>query len=879
MLAESGIMIDGIDEESGDYMTQELVVLIDGSSLVHRAFYALPPLTTKSGLETGAVHGFMNMLLRLLEEQQPNAVAVAFDKSRVTFRNEMYDQYKAQRKPTPPELSGQFPLIMELLTAMGIPALELNGYEADDIIGTLAVRYAAEQKRVLVVTGDRDQLQLIRDGISVLLTKKGISELDLYDEAQFFEHYQLQPLQLIDLKGLMGDASDNIPGVPGVGEKTALKLLYEYGSVESVLADAQAIKGKLGERLREHAALANLSKQLATIDLQVPLTSEQAAAAPDLQHEALQTLCANLELRSVWARLEKKFPEGAAIQEEPLCAPQSEKISDPAALEALLAVRTSDEPFICLAETEGKDADTIFLALNFLIGDRAVRVETQSLAWSPVAAILASPTTPIWTHDAKGLLHACNKLGVVCDKLTFDAAVAAYLLDAGADIELPNLVETYAPKAAGLHPVCQLAALQPILWQLLTEREQLKLYQEIELPLVPVLVELEETGIALAMNEVEALRREISGRIETLAAEITELAGESFNLNSTKQLGHILFEKMGLPAAKKTKTGYSTDAEVLENLRGLHPIVEKLLEYRVLTKLDGTYLQGMVSLVRPATGRVHTHYQQLVTTTGRLSSTDPNLQNIPVRTPIGRRIRSLFVPGPSYDELLSFDYSQVELRILAHMSQDVALVDAFAKEQDIHARTAAEVFDTPLAEVTPEMRRRAKAVNFGLVYGISDYGLSRDLGISRQEAKQYIDRYFIRYPGVKQFMDDCIEKARRDGYALTMFGRRRYLPDINAKQFNRRSFAERTALNTPIQGTAADIMKKAMIDAANVLHKHGLKSRILLQVHDELVLEVTKQEKALVSELILHAMSNAASLCVPLAVEVCGGANWAAAKE
>lgn len=524
-LPESGIMIDRINEESGGYMAQELVVLIDGSSLVHRAFYALPPLMTKSGLETGAVHGFMNMLLRLLEEQQPSVVAVAFDKSRITFRNAMYDGYKAQRKPTPPELSGQFPLVMELLTAMGIPALELNGYEADDIIGTLAVRYAAEQKRVLVVTGDRDQLQLIRNGISVLLTKKGISDLDLYDEAQFFERYQLQPLQLIDLKGLMGDASDNIPGVPGVGEKTALKLLYEYGSVESVLADAQTIKGKLGEKLRENAELALLSKQLATIDLNVPLKREQEASTPDLQREALQKLCSDLELRAVWARLEKKFPD-APKQEELVCMPESETIKDIAVVEKLIGRRIEGEPFVCLAETEGKDADTVFLALNFLIDGRAVRVETQSAAWHPVAALLASAATPKWTHDAKGLLHACNRLDIVCANLAFDAAVAAYLLDAGADADLPKLVEMYTPDMVGRHPVCQLAALQPVLWQLLTEREQLTLYRDIELPLVPVLVELEETGIALAMDEVEALRREIGGRIETLAAEITELAGE-----------------------------------------------------------------------------------------------------------------------------------------------------------------------------------------------------------------------------------------------------------------------------------------------------------------------------------------------------------------
>ncbi len=859
-------------------MAQDLVMIIDGSSLLYRAFFALPPLSTKSGIETGAVHGFMNMLLRLLDEKQPAAVAVAFDKSRITFRNGVYDAYKAHRKPTPPELSSQFPLVMELLAAMGIPAIELEGYEADDIIGTLAARYAAQQKKVLVVTGDKDALQLIRNGVDVLLTKKGISELELYDEEQFFARYHLKPAQMIDLKGLMGDTSDNIPGVPGVGEKTALKLLHQYGSVEALLEAAHEVNGKLGEKLREHAEQARLSKKLATIELAVPLESQQAAAPPNLQREALRQLCQSLELRSIWARLEKKLPDAPPV-EAATCASEIENVDTEADFAALALDWSADAPLICLPEAEGACPQVTFLALVFLAGKRAVRVTVGTPAWPSVARLLASPHTPKWTHDAKELLHACESVGIECANIAFDTAVAAYLLDAGTDLSLPNLAEQYAPQWVSQQPVCQLAALQPVLWQALSEREQLDLFGQIELPLVPVLAAMERAGIALDMGKVAALRQEIGGRIEVLAGQITELAGEAFNINSTKQLGQILFEKLGLPVVKKTKTGYSTDAEVLENLKEAHPIVEKLLEYRMLAKLDSTYLQGMVGLVRPETGRVHTHYQQLVTTTGRLSSTDPNLQNIPVRTPIGKRIRSLFVPGSAYDELLSFDYSQVELRILAHMSQDEALIDAFLQKQDIHARTAAQVFDVPLAEVTSEMRRRAKAVNFGIVYGISDYGLSRDLGISRKEAQQYIDRYFERYPGVKKFMDDCIESARRDGYARTMFGRRRYLPDINSKQFNRRGFAERTAINTPIQGTAADIMKKAMIAAQAALLAHKLKSRLLLQVHDELVLEAVHAEKALVVELVAQAMTGAAELSVPLVVDVGGGPNWAAAKD
>ena len=859
-------------------MAQDLVMIIDGSSLVYRAFFALPPLATKSGIETGAVHGFMNMLLRLLDEKQPTAVAVAFDKSRITFRNGVYDAYKAHRKPTPPELSSQFPLVMELLAAMGIPAIELDGYEADDIIGTLAARYAAQQKKVLVVTGDKDALQLIRDGVDVLLTKKGISELELYDEAQFFARYQMKPVQLIDLKGLMGDTSDNIPGVPGVGEKTALKLLHEYGSVEALLAAAHEVKGKLGEKLRDHAEQARLSKQLATIELNVPLEDQQGAATPDLQREALRELCHSLELRSIWTRLEKKLPD-APPAATVACATEIEPIEQAAVIEALLADWPAEAPFICLPETVGTGVQTQFLALTFLAGTRAVQVAVGTPAWPVVARCLASAQRQKWTHDAKALLHACEAVGVACVNITFDSAVAAYLLDAGADLSLPKLSEQYAPHWVNQQPVCQLAALQPVLWQALVEREQLALFQQIELPLVPVLTAMERAGIALDMEKVADLRQELGGRIEALSREITELAGEAFNLNSTKQLGQILFEKLGLPVVKKTKTGYSTDAEVLETLQDAHPIVAKLLEYRMLAKLDSTYLQGMVTLVRPETGRVHTHYQQLVTTTGRLSSTDPNLQNIPVRTPVGKRIRSLFVPGTGYDELLSFDYSQVELRILAHMSQDEALIDAFLQQQDIHARTAAQVFDVPLGEVTPEMRRRAKAVNFGIVYGISDYGLSRDLGISRKEAQQYIDRYFERYPGVKNFMDGCIEAARRDGYAKTMFGRRRYLPEINSKQFNRRGFAERTAINTPIQGTAADIMKKAMIDAQAALLEHKLQSRLLLQVHDELVLEAVHAEKPLVVEMVARAMTNAAALRVPLVVDAGGGPNWADAKD
>ena len=780
-------------------------LVIDGSSLIHRAFFALPQLTTKSGVHTGAVYGFCNMLLRLLADVQPKWLAVAFDKSRKTFRTEMYADYKGQRKPTPSELSEQFPLARKVLEAMDIAVLELDNYEADDIIGTFAV-HAPKEADVIIVTGDRDELQLLDARTSVYFTKRGISDLKIYTPEVFAEDYEgLAPKQLIDLKGLMGDNSDNIPGIPGVGPKTALKLIGEYGTVENVLENADKISGKaLREKVLNNKESALLSKKLATIFTDVPVDTDLKNYELQALKPEARTLLQDLEFRNMYDRF--------------------------------------------------------------------------SAGWQALYNWLADADSPKACCDSKVVIKTALCLGLEAKGITDDVAIAAYLIDPGrSDYSIKALAEAYLPRAFAQE--CKsVAELVPVLRAKLNEHEQIKLYEEMELPLARTLAKMELAGIKPDVALLDALTKEMSAQIAALEIMAVEQAGEEFNLKSTKQLGVVLFEKLGLPVIKKTKTGYSTDVSVLEQLRNEHPLVRTILEHRKLTKLHSTYLEGMRPLINAKTGRIHTHFQQLVTVTGRLSSTDPNLQNIPTRTELGKKIREIFIPGEGYDYLLSCDYSQVELRVLAHIAQDKLLLESFLHGQDVHARTAAEVFGVPLDEVTGTMRTRAKAVNFGIVYGISDFGLAKQLDISRKEAGKYIDSYFERYTGVKKYMEDMVAQARKDGYVQTLFGRRRYLPDINSRNFNLRGFAERTAINTPIQGTAADIIKIAMVNVQKVLEEGKYKSRILLQVHDELLLEVTEAEREEVGALVKQTMESAVKLSVPLIADVNYGKNWADAK-
>lgn len=870
---------------------QKRFLVLDGSSLIFRAFYALPGLSDSHGQPTGAIFGFSNMLTKLMAEQQPDLMVLAFDKSRHTFRTERYADYKGTRDKTPEELLSQFPLLREFAANMGIPFLEKDNYEADDIIGTLATQAAAKGYDVRVITGDRDALQLVRPNLRVLLTKKGISEIKAYDTAAFEEEYGFEPLKLIDLKGLMGDTSDNIPGVPGVGPKTASKLLLAYGSVENVLAHVGEVSGKkLKENLQTYADQARLSKELATIELHVPdlaFAEEDYRIQPDM--EKMQAFCDDHELRAVWRNFERLYgpaelaldldggENGAAAQDlsYDLWDEEAVKTAAKAPYLAVSGIFSGLAPFASLeglAVVAGPDAE------------KAGFVARDSAAFPALLQLLESDQQAVVFG-----LKRYDQAGLRGQKAFFDVELAAYLLEPErSKYALSELSQKYlqeaAPesfddeKAQAVWEAKAISRLYPLLGAKLEEEKLTHLMDTIELPLVEVLAGMEQNGVYVNRAHLAEKTEEVAGRLQTIEAAIYEMAGHDFNLNSPKQLGVVLFEELGLPVRKKTKTGYSTNAEVLESLRLEHPIIEQILAYRLWSKLKSTYLDGIAGLIRTDTGRVHTNFNQTVTATGRLSSSDPNLQNIPVRTEEGRMIRALFEPGEGYDCLLSADYSQIELRLLAHMSGDENFIDAFKRGQDIHARTAAEVFGIPLEEVTPELRRHAKAVNFGIVYGISDFGLARNLHISRKEAGDYISRYFTRYPGVRAFMDKVVAEAHETGYVTTMFGRRRELPAIKSRNFNQRMLAERMAMNTPIQGTAADVIKLAMIAAYRKLREAGVKSRILLQVHDELVLEVKESELETVQAILHEAMEHVVSLSVPLSIDVHWGRNWAEAK-
>ena len=911
-------------------------LIIDGSSLIHRAFFALPPLTNRKGQHTGAVYGFLRMFHKLLQDVQPRWVAAAFDKSRKTFRTKLFADYKGQRKPTPPELKEQFPLCMEVLESMGIPALELDDYEADDIIGTFAKK-ADPSVEVYIVTGDRDELQLIDDRTRVMYTKKGISDIKLYDKEAFAEDYEgLVPLQLIDLKGLMGDTSDNIPGVPGVGPKTALKLIAEYGSVEKVLEHIPEVKGKsLKEKLENNKEQALLSKELATICTEVPgLELDLSAYALKPLEEKARTMMADLEFRNFFQQFAQIMGEAPTMANESNAAAGnvsntvsgSGTVADgekrgktgngktgnddetrtgagqslfddgmgslfgtlvPAAAVQEIATEAEwirlvsridkEEMIWFMTETAGEIPDLQFASAQLLTAGQEYKITGEAL--SAFTSWLAEATNPKGTTDSKEVYRICFCQKVEPRNIIEDISLAAYLDDPGrSSYALSDLAWHYLgqDRTPDCHALAQVAE---ALNQALQDKELTSLYKEMELPLAPVLARMELAGVTADGQKLDMVSAEMAEKIRGLEDLAKEQAEDpAFNPNSPKQLGVVLFEKLGLPVIKKTKTGYSTDVKVLEELQGQHPLVDTILQYRVLAKLHSTYLEGLKPLINKTTGRIHTHFQQTVTVTGRLSSTDPNLQNIPTRTEAGKGIRALFVPGPGYDWLMSCDYSQIELRILAHVAQDPLMLESFRENQDVHARTASEVFGVPLDLVSHEMRSRAKAVNFGIVYGISDFGLARQLGCSRKEAGEFIENYLARYQGVKEYMERMKSLAREQGFVSTLLGRRRYLPDINNRNFNLRSFAERTAINTPIQGTAADIMKLAMLRVDKALQNSGLASRVLLQVHDELVLEVKEAEREATAALVQQEMQNAFTLDVPLLAEVSYGKDWADAK-
>ena len=855
------------------------LAIIDGSSLLYRAFYALPPtMTSPDGVPTNAVYGFLRMLLSLYRELDPAYVAVTFDKDRQTFRTEMYDGYKATRKPAPAELVPQFDLILEVMHVMGVAVYSLSGYEGDDVLGTLSARYEKELP-VAIVTGDRDALQLASDRTTVYLTQKGISSMSEMTPKAVEEKYGITPSQVIDMKALMGDTADNIPGVPGIGEKTALKLLTQYKTLDNLYAHVDEIKGAQGKKLAAGKDMAYLSYKLAAIKRDVPMETTLEEMAQPVHISEMKELFSRLgiNLLSQFGELPRFTALAEAKKEE--VAKAGEKAEDwkdglsfegketaisfdlegtaPFFKAKGVVIAENGHAYLVKAEQFGKAAEALRKA-KVVITENSKPIMETDFPWegipffdTTIAAYLLDPTRT--TYPLSYLAGLFKKPEIYADEMkdfaSKGAAVSLFLLSIYEDAR-----------------------------DMLKKNGVEKLYDEVEQPLVKVLAAMEKAGIATDTKRWEEVHADMKSREEALISKIYEQAGEEFNINSPKQLGHILFEKMGLPAGKKTKTGYSTAADVLEELAEQYPFVKNILEYRSLSKLISTYLEALPLLIRKETGRIHTTFNQTVTATGRLSSSDPNLQNIPVRTEEGKKIRSLFVPGEGYDSFISSDYSQVELRVLAHMSEDEGLIRAFLNQEDIHRRTAAEVMGIPFEDVTPEQRSHAKAVNFGIIYGISDFGLARQLGITRTAAADYIKAYFERYPSIHAFMNRMIEDARKTGRAVTLYGRYRELADINSKNFQRRSFAERTAMNTPIQGTAADIMKMAMIAVYDKMKAGNFKSRVLLQVHDELVAEVTADEKEAVAKLLKETMESVVSLRVPLVADVNEGKNWAETK-
>jgi len=883
------------------------LVLIDGNSIAYRAFFALPLLSNSSGLYTNAVYGFAMMLMKVLEEEKPSHVLVAFDAGKTTFRHQDYQEYKGTRQKTPGELAEQIPLIKELLDAYQIRYCEAENYEADDIIGTLAHSKEAADFETLIVSGDKDLLQLVNERTYVLLPKKGVTEAVRYDMEAVDERYGLKPKQIIDLKGLMGDSSDNIPGIPGVGEKTALKLLHQFGTVEEVIARADEVPGKkLQEKVRQYQEQALLSKKLATIYTDVPLSMSIGDLHwPGGDHARIADLFKKLEFKTLLDRIAKDVP---AQGENESATPELDKLE-------VHLIDSSDgvkdwEDFLrqdglslVVETTEDNPHHAEIVGM-------AVSDGTTHLFFSP-DALKESETIQYWLADPKRTKRVfalkkthlvLKKVGLDVKGIAFDALLAAYLLNPSesqmelSDVAkrhlgggLPSDDEAYGKGAKRRLPsgeelaehVARKAAvidrLMPVLERELNEAGLRSLMVELEMPLAGILAEMEWTGVRVDQQRLNDLGVELKESMDQLQEEIYRIAGVEFNINSPKQLGEILFDKLGLPVLKKTKTGYSTSADVLEKLAPQHEIVEKILHYRQVGKLYSTYIEGLKKEIG-TDGKIHTRFHQTVTATGRLSSSEPNLQNIPIRLEEGRRIRQVFIPSEENWLILGADYSQIELRVLAHISEDENLRRAFQEGKDIHTQTAMDVFGVSEEEVTSLMRRQAKAVNFGIVYGISGYGLSQGLDIPQKEAKQFIDRYFETYPKVKAYMDNVIKEAKEQGYVTTLLGRRRYLPQIHSRNYGERSFAERTAMNTPIQGTAADIIKHAMIEVDRRIKEKGLKSRMLLQVHDELIFEVPEEEVETMKTLVRETMEQALPLSVPLIVDVNIGANWYEAK-
>ncbi len=930
---------------------KEKIVLIDGHSILNRAFYGIPVLTNSEGLHTNAVYGFLNILFKVLEEEHAGYAAVAFDLRAPTFRHKMFDGYKGTRKPMPQELHEQVPLMKEMLQAMGIPVLTMEGYEADDILGTISHRMEKEGMEVSVVSGDRDLLQLATDNIRIRIpkTKATGTEVEDYYARDVETRYQVTPTQFIDVKALMGDSSDNIPGVPGIGEKTATKLITEFGSIEQVYENLENVRPpRAREAIRLHYDMAQMSKTLATICLEVPISfSKDDARIENLYTAEARNLCRRLEFKNLLTR----FGSDTEEKQEQL-SEEFLQISSREEADRIFEQARGMEAGFWIAEEKG---ELLGLSLSYrcagtvdLVSEDSAEAAAQTSctgSGSTVPAVKETEQNAEQAAEVPGE-HSAKKL-VSCwigvsdtlpadylrgqlsgltgggrlatihlkeqlssfriapedRKNLYDAAVAAYLINPLKDSYfcediakeyagrmIPSRQELFAKDSlrqayetkqekfleyARCQSLIPLLAL-PVLDQKLEQFQMTRLFEEIEMPLVYTLYGMEQEGILVKAEELKAYGEQLQGRIRELEGQIYEKAGESFNINSPKQLGVILFEKLQLPHGKKTKTGYSTAADVLDKLAPEYPIVADILEYRQLTKLKSTYADGLAGFIA-ADGRIHGKFHQTITATGRISSTDPNLQNIPVRMELGRLIRKVFVPKPGY-VFLDADYSQIELRVLAHFSNDEKLIQAYREAQDIHRITASQVFHVAPEEVTPLLRRNAKAVNFGIVYGISSFGLSQGLSITRQEAQEYIEQYFRTYPGIKEFLDRMVDDAKKNGYVTTLFGRRRPVPELKSSNFMQRSFGERVAMNAPIQGTAADIIKIAMNRVSESLRARNLKSKLILQVHDELLVETAVDELEEVRQIVAGEMQNAADLKVKLEIDMHTGENWYEAK-
>ena len=877
------------------------LMVVDGNSILNRAYYGIRPLSTREGLYTHAVYGFITTLQRLLDEEQPEALCVTFDRREPTFRHQADADYKAQRKPMPPELAMQLPVMKQVLAAMSVPCYELAGYEADDLIGTISRKCQAAGWDCVIVTGDKDSLQLITDRTKVKLVSTRMGQTTTKDMTPetFREQYGFDPIHMIDLKALMGDTSDNIPGVPGVGEKTAMALVQQYGDIDALyrrLPDIDA-KPNVIRKLTEGEESARHSYWLATIVTDAPLAFDPAENLRRPFRPELYDLFLRLEFQKLIDKYHLR--------------PHQEAAEKPEVTAAVVSIRTEDQAWDLLAQWRQAESVTVYavpdlsaLSVRWDAGENASwAAELWSGDyqgdWQALLAALFAADIPKVSHNVKDLMRALLDAGLPAEGFVFDTALAAYLLDATAGkYDLPRLFVSYfnqelekpvhlEPDAfsplgdrsaawASLHSYgAAIEALHGVLLPRLREQGMEKLYFDVELPLCRVLADMERSGFLVDGGALARFGAELSDTIDRLEQRIYAAAGQQFNINSPKQLGKVLFEDLGLPHGKKTKTGWSTNADVLEKLKD-HPLVADVLTYRQYAKLKSTYADGLLKVIDPD-GRIRTSFQMTVTATGRLSSTEPNLQNIPTRTELGSKMREMFVAAPGH-VLVDADYSQIELRLLAHISGDTAMQQAFLSGADFHTVTAARVFHVPQDQVTHQMRSRAKAVNFGIVYGISAFSLSQDIGVTVQEAKEYMDRYFATYTGVKQYMTDVVDKAREQGYVETLWHRRRALPELKSSNFNMRSFGERVALNMPIQGTAADIIKLAMVRVHSRLAREGLAARLIMQVHDELIVECPEEEAPRVEALLQQEMQGVAELSVPLLAEAHTGRNWLAAK-